>query len=144
MYLTWWRRSNEAEITTTRGGHRLATSIDGPLTGRGGDIIVIDDPHKLSDVESDIKREHVYHTYRNTILTRLDDNENGAIILVGQRSHNDDLFGAVLQHSNGWTVLKLPMIAEADEQIQIGENDYHVRRKGDLLHPELFPPMGSG
>jgi hypothetical protein len=104
MYLTWWRRSNEAEITTTRGGHRFATSIDGSLTGRGGDIIVIDDPHKLSEVESDIKREHVYDTYRNTILTRLDNNENGAIILVGQRSHNDDLFGAVLlasavQHS---------------------------------------------
>ena len=68
-------RSNESEIVTTQGGHRLATSIDGPLTGRGGDIIVIDDPHKLSDVDSDSRCEHVYDTYRNTILSRLDDHE---------------------------------------------------------------------
>ena len=55
------------------------------LTGRGADLIVIDDPHKLSDAESDKKREHVSEIYRNTILSRMDDPENGAIVIVMQR-----------------------------------------------------------
>lgn len=132
-------RNAASEIVTTRGGYRFGTSIDGSLTGRGGDIIIIDDPLKLSDAESDNKREHVNEAYRNTIQSRLDDNENGAIVIVMQRLHRDDLCGTVLKHSDGWTVLQFPMIAEQDEQIQIGENLYHLRRVGDLLHAEYFP-----
>jgi hypothetical protein len=84
-------RSAASEIVTTRGGHRFGTSLDGSITGRGGDIIVIDDPLKLSDADSYIKREHVNDIYRNTIQSRLDDNENGAIVIVMQRLHMDDL-----------------------------------------------------
>jgi hypothetical protein len=131
-------RNAASEIVTTRGGYRFGTSIDGSLTGRGGDIIIIDDPLKLSDADSDSKREHVNDIYRNTIQSRLDDNENGAIVIVAQRLHPDDLCGSVCKHSDGWTVLQFPMIAEQDEQIQIGENLYHLRRAGDLLHPEYF------
>ena len=86
-------RNAASEIVTTRGGHRFGTSLDGSLTGRGGDIIIIDDPLKLSDAESDSKREHVNDTYKNTIQSRLDDNENGAIVIVMQRLHMDDLCG---------------------------------------------------
>jgi predicted phage terminase large subunit-like protein len=132
-------RNAASEIVTTRGGYRFGTSIDGSLTGRGGDIIIIDDPLKLSDAESDTKREHVNATYRNTIQSRLDDNENGAIVIVMQRLHMDDLCGTVLKHSDGWTVLQLPLIAERDELIQIGEGSFHQRRAGDLLHPDYFP-----
>jgi predicted phage terminase large subunit-like protein len=131
-------RSNEAELVTTRTGYRLATSIDGTLTGRGGDIIIIDDPLKMSDAESYTKLEHVNEIYRNTIQSRLDDPENGAIIVIAQRLCPGDLCGMVLKHSGDWAVLKLPMIAEQDEQIQIGENLYHPRRVGDLLHPAYF------
>jgi predicted phage terminase large subunit-like protein len=131
-------RNAASEIVTTRGGHRFGTSLDGPVTGRGGDIIIIDDPLKLSDAESDSKREHVNDTYRNTIQSRLDDNENGAIVIVMQRLHMDDLCGTVMRHSDGWTVLQLPLIDERDEQIQFGDSLYHVRRAGDLLHPEYF------
>jgi predicted phage terminase large subunit-like protein len=55
-----------------------------------------------------------------------------------QRLRPDDLCGTVLKHPDGWTVLNLPLIAERNEQIQIGENVYHLRRAGDLLHPEYF------
>jgi hypothetical protein len=94
-------------MVTSRHGNRFGTSIEGSLTGRGGDIIIIDDPLKLSDAESDSKREHVNDTYRNTIQSRLDDNENGAIVIVMQRLHMDDLCGTILKHSDGWTVSKL-------------------------------------
>jgi predicted phage terminase large subunit-like protein len=131
-------RNAASEIVTTRGGNRFGTSIDGSLTGRGGDIIIIDDPLKLSDAESDNKREHVNEIYRNTIQSRLDDNENGAIVIVMQRLRIDDLCGTILKHPDGWTVLSLPLIATRDERIQMGENSYHERRVGDLLHPEYF------
>jgi predicted phage terminase large subunit-like protein len=130
-------RNAGSEIVTTRDGYRFGTSLDGSVTGRGGDIIIIDDPLKLSDAESDIKREHVNETYRE-IPSRLDDNENGAIVIVMQRLHPDDLCGTVLRRSDDWTVLRLPLIAERDESIQIGDNSYHLRRVGDLLHPEYF------
>ena len=78
-------------------------------------------------------------TLIETLLqSRLDDNENGAIVIVMQRLHPDDLCGTVLKRSDGWTVLQLPLIAEQDEKIQIGESLYHPRRVGDLLHPEYF------
>jgi predicted phage terminase large subunit-like protein len=118
----------------------LASSIDGPLiTGRGGDIIIIDDPHKLSDVQSQGKRDHVNECCRNALFSRFDDNVTNAIVIVMQRLDDDDLCGSVLKTSNNWTVLSLPAIAEKDEQIQIGDNVYHLRRAGDLLHAEWLP-----
>jgi predicted phage terminase large subunit-like protein len=133
------RKDTEYEVVTTRGGHRLATSVDGTLTGRGGDIIIIDDPLKPFDARSDSKREHVNAWYSNTLVTRLDDKVNGVIIVVMQRLHVDDLCGRLLKGPDKWTHLKLAAIAEEDEQIQIGDVEYLPRRKGELLHPEREP-----
>ena len=49
-------KNTEAEFQTTRMGFRMATSIEGTLTGRGGDIIILDDPLKPIDALSDSKR----------------------------------------------------------------------------------------
>jgi hypothetical protein len=62
-------KNTEAEFATTQMGYRLATSIDGTLTGRGGDIIIVDDPLKPVDALSDIRRERVNNTFLNTILS---------------------------------------------------------------------------
>src|SRR5215217_4407344 len=67
---------------------------------------------------------------------RLDDKHNGAIVLVMQRLHEDDLAGILLRGSDEWTVLSLPAIAEQDEQIPIGNGRIHFRQAGDVLHPE--------
>jgi predicted phage terminase large subunit-like protein len=53
--------------------------------------------------------------------------------------HPEDLTAKLLQTSDEWTVLSLPAIAEKEERIQIGENTYHYRRVGDLLHPVREP-----
>ena len=50
-------KNSEGEVATTRRGSRLATSIGGPLTGRGGNLVVIDDPLKAQDALSQPKRE---------------------------------------------------------------------------------------
>ena len=111
-------KNTETEVATTQHGFRLATSVGGPLTGRGGDIFVIDDPLKPSDAFSAAKREAANQFFSNTLLSRLNDKRTGAIIIVMQRLHMDDLTGFVTAQSEDWTVLTLPAIAEADEWVQ--------------------------
>ena len=75
-----------------------------------------------------------------TLPSRLDDKKTGAIIVVMQRLHVDDLTGTLLRDfPDGWTVLSFPAIAEQEQKIQIGDNEYHVRRVGDLFHAEREP-----
>jgi hypothetical protein len=130
-------KNTETEISTTRDGSRLSTSIDGTLAGRGGHILIIDDPLKPSDASSDAKRDHVNAWYKNTALSRLDDKQKGAIIIVMQRLHDDDLCGILSKNSgHDWVVLNFPAIALKDEQILIGDGRFHNRHIGDVLHPE--------
>ena len=75
-------KNTELEIVTTQNGGRLAVSIDGALTGRGGDYVIIDDPLKAMDARSDSKRERVKSLLASSVLTRLDNQQTGAILLV--------------------------------------------------------------
>ncbi|MBE7204545.1 MAG: phage terminase large subunit, partial [Parafilimonas terrae] len=132
-------KNTEGEFETTRGGYRMATSVGGVLTGRGGHIIILDDPIKPADAMSEAVRTATNEWYDLSLLSRLDDKTTGAIILVMQRLHVDDLTGHLLEQG-GWTVLNLPAIAEADQVVPIGRGRVHHRRAGDLLHPEREPP----
>jgi predicted phage terminase large subunit-like protein len=129
-------RSLEDEVWTTARGFRKSTSVYGTLTGLGGDIFIIDDPQKPVDTQSDIQRNRLNQWVSNTLMSRLDNKEKGIIIVVMQRIHLNDLSGYLME-SGGWTVLSLPAIAEQDETIAIGDNEFHVRRAGEALHPEL-------
>jgi predicted phage terminase large subunit-like protein len=132
-------KNTQSEVVTTLNGFRLAISVDGTLTGRGGDIIIIDDPIAAMAALSQKSREHVRDWYFNTLLSRLDDKQNGAIVLVMQRQHEDDLAGVLLRGSDEWTVVNLPAIAERDEQIPIGNGQIHCRHADDVLHTEREP-----
>ena len=74
------------------------------------------------------RRNTLNHWFSNTLVSRLDSKETGAIIIVMQRVHMDDLCGYVTELSDGWTVLSLPAIAEVEEQIQIGPKNFYARR----------------
>jgi hypothetical protein len=131
-------KDSETEVMTTQRGFRLATSIGGTLTGRGGNVLIIDDPMKPQDAMSQLASDSTFQWYSNTLLTRLDDKSTGAIVIVMQRLHVDDLAGRLLEQE-GWTVLNLPAIAEIDQQIPIGPGRFHLYRAGDVLHPEREP-----
>lgn len=129
------RRSLEDEVVTTQRGFRKSTTVMGALTGLGGDLFIIDDPQKAVDAQSEARRNSLNHWVSHTLMSRLDNKETGAIIVVMQRVHMQDLSGYLIEASDGWTVLNLPAIAEADERIPIGESTYHFRKEGDVLHP---------
>jgi predicted phage terminase large subunit-like protein len=131
-------KDTEAEIVTQQHGFRRATSIDGALTGIGGDILIIDDYLKAADAHSNSKRIAANDWFFDTARSRLDNKQEGAIIVVGQRLHPDDLSGK-LTRSPEWTVLRLPAIAVQEESIPIGNNQYHLRRVGDPLFAEREP-----
>ena len=144
-------KDTETEVMTTARGFRLATSVGGTLTGRGGNLVIIDDPLKPQDAHSQAAREGLKQWYGHTLLSRLDHKGEDAIILVMQRLHPDDLVGHVLEQE-GWTHLNLPAICELDAQIPLGVGRSHYRRAGDVLHSaresvealnELKAAMGS-
>ena len=131
-------KNQESNYQTTRHGGRYATSIGGTLTGRGGDIMIIDDPLKPEDAMSEARREAANGWFGRTALSRLDDKMTGAIILIQQRVHMNDLAGHV-RTLDDWTILSLPAIAEEEAWIPIGDNRVHHRKVGDVLHPEREP-----
>jgi len=128
-------RSTDDDVMTGKRGFRKATSVGGALTGMGGNMIIIDDPQKPVDAQSESQRAKTIDWVSNTLMSRLDNKETGAIILVTQRVHMDDLSGFLINERQGWEVLSLPAIAESEEHIQIGESAFHHRKLGEALHP---------
>lgn len=126
------------DFETTEGGVRLATSFGGAFTGRGADLIIVDDPTKADDVLSESRRSTANMWFDNTLLSRLDDKSKGGIVIVMQRQHQDDLMGHVVER-DGWEVVSLPAIAIQDEihviQSPFGKRIYN-RHAGEVLHPE--------
>jgi predicted phage terminase large subunit-like protein len=131
-------KNTETEFRTTKRGYRLATSVGGTLTGRGGDVIIIDDPIKPQDAQSEAIRKKTTQWYENTLLSRLDDKVHGAIVLVMQRLHLDDLAGHLLE-KGGFEHLCLPAIAERLESIALGRGRTHLREIDDVLDPVREP-----
>lgn len=131
-------KNTENEFETNENGSRYATSVDGALTGDGGEIIIIDDPIKADDVHSDLKRNNVNEWYNNTLASRLNNKVEGIIIVIMQRLHVDDLTGHLLKQ-DGWEVLSLPAIAEKDETFTLSDGRVVGRQAGTALNPKFEP-----
>jgi predicted phage terminase large subunit-like protein len=87
----------KGRYSNTKGGHRIAITSGGKTTGEGGDVILIDDAHNAREVYSDVKREGVLEWYDNAMRSRLNNQNTGAIVHVGQRTHEGDVIGHVLR-----------------------------------------------
>lgn len=131
-------KNTENMFETTSNGYRFATSVEGALTGFGGNWIILDDPIKADDALSEVKRNNVNNWYDNTLISRLNDKVNGVIIVVMQRLHIDDLTGHLLKQ-NGWDLLSLPAIGEKDEKFRLSNGNLVGRKSGEALNPELEP-----
>ena len=129
------------EFLTTRQGYRLATSNGGVLTGRGADIILIDDPLKPEEALSDAQRQAANDWFSHTLYSRLNDKREGAIVIIMQRLHEDDLVGHVLAQEP-WEIVRFPAIAEEHEVHRIetilGPQAF-TRRRGEALHAAREP-----
>jgi predicted phage terminase large subunit-like protein len=105
---------------TSAGGIYYAVGIGGSVLGRGGDVILIDDPYSsMEDALSEVTRKNVWEWYTGTAYNRL--MPNGAIVVINHRMHEDDLSGRLLaqQAAGGdtWEVVELPAISEKNEAL---------------------------
>ncbi|MBP1771240.1 MAG: Phage uncharacterized protein-like protein [Holophagaceae bacterium] len=128
------KRDAVGEFLTTEGGYRLSLGVEGGLMGRGGDIIIVDDPLDPNMAASDVQRAHVNDWFDRTLYSCLDSQKTGVIIIVMQRLHMDDLVGHVLEKDD-WEVLSLPAIAEEEERHEIRTL---VAEHPGLIDPEAF------
>jgi predicted phage terminase large subunit-like protein len=132
------QRQAVAEFMTDAQGFRLATSVGGVLTGRGGDWLIVDDPLKPDEAVSETQRNAANEWYQHTLYSRLNNKQTGCIIIIMQRLHEDDLVGHVLQQGD-WKILRFPAIA-VEEEIHVIKTLYRThtvkRRPGEALHPE--------
>ena len=115
--------------------------MGGVLTGRGADLMLIDDAAKPEEAISDALRKRVNDWYDSTAVSRLNSKQDSCVVIISQRLHEDDLVGHVLEQEH-WNTLKLAAIAEHDEVYEIealGRRRRFTRRAGEPLHPAREP-----
>lgn len=124
---------NRWDIVGHPGGMNTA-GVGGAITGKGADLLIIDDPVKnAEDANSELKRDKAWDWYQSTAYTRLE--PEAAIILIMTRWHQEDLGGLLLKEMDaggeGWEILEFPAIAEEDDILK--------RKVGDPLWKERYP-----
>lgn len=116
-------------------GGMITAGVGGPLTGRGADLLIIDDPIKNAEqAQSAAIRENHWDWWQTTASTRIE--PGGCAIVIATRWSEDDLSGRLIkaaEEGEGWPVrrLRLPAIAEADDLLG--------RAPGEALWPERWP-----
>lgn len=125
-----------ARLETTYDGLMVFVGRGGSVTGRGGHLIVIDDPIKNSEeADSATVRDSLWAWYQNDILTRLMD-ETCSVVIIQTRWHEDDLVGRITDPKNPhyveeeaakWKIFNVPALAE--------DNDPLGRNPGEALWP---------
>jgi hypothetical protein len=132
-------KDTQGMFETTQFGLRMATSVGGPLTGFGGDIVIIDDPQKPMDMLHASSRHKARDWLFNTALSRFNSPKDGILVIVMQRLHEDDLVG-YLEDNPDFTILKIP--ARADENLVYkldSETEVHLEA-GAYLQEDRFGP----
>lgn len=148
MQSAWYKRvfpqtelssdQNEKDkFVTTLRGQRLAVSVGAAAIGEGGNILIADDPLNPMQANQRATREVANAWFEQSFATRLDDKLRGAIVIVMQRLHAEDLSGYLLQ-KGGWEHLCLPAIAPEKTMIQC-RNFRYVRAAGEVLHAAREP-----
>jgi predicted phage terminase large subunit-like protein len=131
-----WTKLNKESTSVARwhtvdGGGMIAGGVGGPITGRGADLGIIDDPHKdFDEAQSEAYRKRVIDWYQGTFYTRLE--PNASVILIQTRWHEEDLTGHLLKNEpRKWKVIRFPALAE--------EKDVLGRDEDEALCPERYP-----
>lgn len=119
---------------THMGGGMSTAGVGGPITGKGADLLVIDDAIKNSqEANSYTIREKLWEWWQTTARTRLE--PGGGIVVMFTRWHEDDLVGRLIDQmkigGESWEVINFPAIAE--------EHDVLGRKPGDALWPMRYP-----
>ncbi len=128
---------------TTKNGYRIASSIGGLGTGEGGDVILIDDPHNLKTIESEVSRKDVINWWDTVMPTRTNDPKKSSRVIIMQRGHHEDLVGHIKSTSReNWEWLVLPAEFEESTPCRTSIGFVDPRKEpGAPLWPAQFGPI---
>jgi predicted phage terminase large subunit-like protein len=134
--------------TTTKGGVMYAAGAGGAITGFGagkhregfGGAIIIDDPHKPDEAQSDVMRGNVIEWFQSTLESRKNDPKNTPIILIMQRLHEKELAGWLLDGGNGeeWEHVCLPAIQADGTALWHDKHSIEDLRRMERAKPYSF------
>lgn len=119
---------------TKVGGQLYATSFDGSITGFGGDVIIVDDPHQQQDAAFPDRLQKTIDTFWSVVVNRLNSPKRGRILVVGHRVHEQDL-SADLIESGDYTEVSLPATAPRRRTYKTDYGPWR-RRKGQPLRAD--------
>jgi predicted phage terminase large subunit-like protein len=125
---------------TSEGGHRLATTVSSNVTGKKGDILLCDDPNDAKKVHSTAERRGVQSWWDGAFYDRVNDFKTGRRVIIGQRTHREDLMGYVLA-TGEFEELRIPeeFVPSKRYITSIGWTDPRTE-EGELLRPDRFGP----
>src|SRR6266567_1403359 len=119
------RNKTTIKVMNTHTGWKLASSVGGIGTGERGDRIMIDDPHNVIESESETVREYTTRWFRESISSRFNSLDTGALVIIMQRVHYDDISGVALGPEFDYCHLMIPWNYDPTRAIEnsIGWND---------------------
>lgn len=119
-------------FSTTEGGGMVAAGVGGPITGKGGDLIIIDDPIKnWEEAQSPTIRQKVKDWFNSTLYTRAE--PGSTILVIMTRWHEDDLAGWLeAEHADDWQIVRMDALCDQPESDPLG------REHGEALCPERY------
>lgn len=122
--------SSKKKFMTQAGGQMMVAGVDGPATGEGAHLFVVDDPYKNpEEAMSPRIREKVMNWFRAVANTRLQ--SGGSVVVMHTRWTDDDLIGELAKEGN-WTHINLEAVCEHPDKDPLG------RSLGEVLCPERF------
>lgn len=125
-------KNTQSKFSTTRHGFRYATSVGGTLTGEGADVVILDDPQTPAQALSQKGRTKVNDWYDQTLSSRLNDRKKGAIIVVMQRLHPQDISQHLLEKKI-FQQVSIPIVSEKEHCYKANKNEYKVAANS-ILH----------
>ena len=130
------KHGSAMKIENSMQGTRLSVSVGSSTTGEGGNFVMCDDPHNITQIESPAVRASAIRWWMKTMSTRMNNPKTSHKIMVCQRASAADLSSAILE-TDDYTKLILP--AEYRPTTYVSEIGWSDPRKeeGELLWPAM-------
>ena len=125
-------------LVTSEGGSRFATSVGGTLTGKGADLLLIDDPLKGIDAASVVMRDKAFNWLIGEAMSRLNKPSEAEVIATHQRLHQDDPIGRLKIMDAGFEHIAIPALIDVPTSIPLMSGGTLSLPIGKTLWPEQF------
>lgn len=130
---------SDVRVRTTKGGGIRSTSVGSATAGFGADLILVDDPNKISDSENRDRLDKVNEKFEGEILSRFNNQKKGIVVLVQHRLDENDLSGHL--SAKGYRVIALPLVATKTTLYKFHTGEKWQRLKGDILLPHSYTKL---